>query len=110
MTCKRCKVTMTELKGHIFHKKRKWRCPQCQKIKMQKPKSKGDGRTRQQRYRKASESTPGVGGLLPILRINAFPLGMARPTQQLFRPHRPAGNSLTEADLWGVMLRFGLFG
>jgi hypothetical protein len=40
MTCKRCKVTMKELKGHIFHKKRKWRCPQCQKIKMQKPKSK----------------------------------------------------------------------
>jgi hypothetical protein len=28
------------LKGHIYHGKRKWRCPQCQKIKMQKPKSK----------------------------------------------------------------------
>jgi hypothetical protein len=40
MTCKRCKVTMKELKGHIFHKKRKWQCPQCQKIKMQKAKSK----------------------------------------------------------------------
>ena len=31
---------MKELKGHIFHKKRKWQCPQCRKIKMQKPKSK----------------------------------------------------------------------
>jgi hypothetical protein len=42
MTCKKCKVTMKELKGHIFHKKRKWQCPQCRKIKMQKPKSKGE--------------------------------------------------------------------
>lgn len=42
MTCKKCKVTMKELKGHIFHGKRKWRCPQCGKIKMQKPKSKND--------------------------------------------------------------------
>jgi hypothetical protein len=33
---------MKELKGHIFHKKRKWRYPQCQKIKMQKPKPHGD--------------------------------------------------------------------
>ena len=42
MTCKKCKVTMKELKGHIFHGKRKWRCPLCQKIKIQKPKSKGE--------------------------------------------------------------------
>ena len=42
MTCKKCKFTMKELKGHIFHGKRKWRCPQCQKVKMQKPKSKGE--------------------------------------------------------------------
>jgi len=42
MTCKKCKVTMKELKGHIFHKKRKWRCPRCQKIKMQKSKSKSE--------------------------------------------------------------------
>jgi len=33
---------MKEVKGHIFHGKRKWRCPQCQKIKMQKPKSKNE--------------------------------------------------------------------
>jgi hypothetical protein len=38
---------MKELKGHIFHKKRKWRCPQCQKIKMQKPKSNGEARGEQ---------------------------------------------------------------
>jgi hypothetical protein len=42
MTCKKCKVAMKELKGHIFHGNRKWRCPQCQKIKMQKPKSKSE--------------------------------------------------------------------
>ena len=30
---------MTELKGHIYHKKRKWRCPQCNRVKMQEPKS-----------------------------------------------------------------------
>ncbi len=28
MTCRKCKVTMKELKGHIFHGKRKWQCPQ----------------------------------------------------------------------------------
>ena len=39
MTCKKCKVTMKELKGHLFHKQRKWQCPQCSKVKMQKPKS-----------------------------------------------------------------------
>jgi hypothetical protein len=26
---------MKELKGHIFHKQRKWRCPKCSKVKMQ---------------------------------------------------------------------------
>lgn len=30
---------MTELKGHIYHKKRKWMCPKCNRIKMQDPKS-----------------------------------------------------------------------
>jgi transposase-like protein len=39
MTCNRCKVAMRELKGHVFHKMRKWRCPKCHKIKMQRPKS-----------------------------------------------------------------------
>jgi|GEM_PF-6197276 len=28
---------MKELKGHIYHKQRKWQCPQCSKIRMQKP-------------------------------------------------------------------------
>ena len=37
MTCKVCKVAMTELKGHIYHKRRKWRCPKCNRVKMQKP-------------------------------------------------------------------------
>jgi hypothetical protein len=40
MICQACRVMRKELKGHIFHKKRK--CPQCQKIKMQKPKSTGE--------------------------------------------------------------------
>jgi hypothetical protein len=26
---------MKELKGHIYHKKRKWKCPQCGRIRMQ---------------------------------------------------------------------------
>src|SRR6478672_7828557 len=26
LTCKHCQVQMTELKGHIYHKKRKWKC------------------------------------------------------------------------------------
>ena len=38
MTCKKCKVAMKERKGHLFHKQRKWVCPQCRKVKMQKPK------------------------------------------------------------------------
>jgi hypothetical protein len=39
MTCRKCKVPMKELKGHIYHKKRKWECPRCARIKMQKPKA-----------------------------------------------------------------------
>jgi len=35
VTCKHCAVPMKELKGHIYHKKRKWRCPKCNRIKMQ---------------------------------------------------------------------------
>ena len=26
---------MKELKGHIYHKKRKWKCPQCRRVRMQ---------------------------------------------------------------------------
>jgi len=26
---------MKELKGHIYHKQRKWKCPKCGKIRMQ---------------------------------------------------------------------------
>lgn len=26
---------MKELKGHIYHKQRKWRCPICKRVKMQ---------------------------------------------------------------------------
>lgn len=39
MTCKRCKTPMTELKGHIYHKNRKWKCATCGKVRMQKPKT-----------------------------------------------------------------------
>jgi hypothetical protein len=28
---------MKELKGHIYHKQRKWKCPQCNRVKMQDP-------------------------------------------------------------------------
>lgn len=35
MTCKRCRVQMKELKGHIYHKQRKWKCPQCNRVRMQ---------------------------------------------------------------------------
>jgi hypothetical protein len=38
MTCKSCKVAMRELKGHIYHKKRKWCCPKCKRVRMQAPK------------------------------------------------------------------------
>jgi len=26
---------MKEVKGHIFHKQRKWKCPKCGKVRMQ---------------------------------------------------------------------------
>jgi len=26
---------MKELKGHIYHKKRKWKCPKCGRARMQ---------------------------------------------------------------------------
>jgi len=38
MTCQKCKSPMTELKGHIYHKQRKWKCPKCKKVRMQKHK------------------------------------------------------------------------
>ncbi len=28
---------MKELKGHIYHKKRKWKCPKCNRVGMQEP-------------------------------------------------------------------------
>ena len=31
---------MKELKGHIYHKKRKWKCSKCGKVRMQEHKSK----------------------------------------------------------------------
>ncbi len=37
MTCKRCRVAMVELKGHIYHGKRKFRCPLCRRVQMKKP-------------------------------------------------------------------------
>lgn len=39
MTCKFCKTPMKELKGHIYHGNRKWKCPQCNRVRMQMPKS-----------------------------------------------------------------------
>jgi len=38
VTCARCKVAMKELKGHIYHKQRKWKCPQCKRVRMQEHK------------------------------------------------------------------------
>jgi hypothetical protein len=38
VTCRKCKVPMKEVKGHIYHKQRKWTCPRCTKVKMQKQK------------------------------------------------------------------------
>ena len=35
VTCKTCRVQMKELKGHIYHKKRKWKCPKCSRVRMQ---------------------------------------------------------------------------
>jgi hypothetical protein len=29
---------MKELKGHIYHKKRKWKCPLCNRVRMQSQK------------------------------------------------------------------------
>ena len=26
---------MRELKGHIYHKQRKWKCPKCNRVRMQ---------------------------------------------------------------------------
>src|ERR1017187_7690102 len=36
VTCRKCKVPMQEIKGHIYHRQRKWKCPKCAKIRMQK--------------------------------------------------------------------------
>jgi hypothetical protein len=30
---------MKELKGHIYHKKRKWKCPKCSRVRMQEPRA-----------------------------------------------------------------------
>lgn len=30
-----CGVRMTDLKGHIYHKKRKGKCPKCGRVRMQ---------------------------------------------------------------------------
>jgi transposase-like protein len=38
MTCKKCKTPMKELKGHIYHKKRKWKCAKCGRARMQSQK------------------------------------------------------------------------
>jgi transposase-like protein len=38
VTCKICKTPMKELKGHIYHKKRKWKCPKCGRVRMQEHK------------------------------------------------------------------------
>ena len=35
MTCKACKTPMKELKGHIYHGQRKWKCPKCKRVRMQ---------------------------------------------------------------------------
>jgi hypothetical protein len=31
---------MKELKGHIYHKQRKWKCLKCGRVRMQAPRSK----------------------------------------------------------------------
>jgi hypothetical protein len=39
VTCKRCRVPMQQEKHqHLCHGNRKWRCPQCKRARMQKPK------------------------------------------------------------------------
>jgi hypothetical protein len=35
---------MKELKGHIYHKQRKWKCPKCNRVRMQ---AQGHGSKRQ---------------------------------------------------------------
>ena len=40
MTCRKCKVPMKEIKGHIYHQQRKWKCPKCANVRMQKQKGK----------------------------------------------------------------------
>jgi hypothetical protein len=35
VTCRKCRVPMKEVKSHIFHKQRKWKCPKCAKVRMQ---------------------------------------------------------------------------
>ncbi|MBZ5604101.1 MAG: hypothetical protein LAO79_17515 [Acidobacteriia bacterium] len=37
MTCKKCRVAMLELKGHLYHGNRKWKCPKCNRVRMQAP-------------------------------------------------------------------------
>jgi transposase-like protein len=38
MTCPKCRVQMQqENHAHLFHGNRKWRCPTCNKVRMQKP-------------------------------------------------------------------------
>ncbi len=40
MTCPKCRVAMKqENPGHLSHGNRKWRCPACLRVRMQKPKS-----------------------------------------------------------------------
>jgi hypothetical protein len=38
MTCGKCRVAMKEVKGHVFHKQRKWKCPKCARVRMQQQK------------------------------------------------------------------------
>jgi len=33
---------MQEIKGHIYHRQRKWKCPKCSQVRMQKRKEKLD--------------------------------------------------------------------
>jgi hypothetical protein len=33
---------MKELKGHIYHQQRKWKCQKCGKVRMQKPRKNFD--------------------------------------------------------------------
>lgn len=54
MTCKQCRIAMVELKGHLYHGKRKFRCPSCHRVNMKKPKrlavGKGRGSGRSERW------------------------------------------------------------